>query len=232
MYRQILTEGPMSEKGGAGLGLIEMARKSGEPIQYHFEDNGDTSEFAMQLNKSLTKDVAIATDINEGVELYKQFKAKGVLLFFKGDFDRETTHNIVQMLSKNTEHNKSLKKLIFHVGVELLQNVTRHSLSINDKKNGTFSIAHVNGKITITTSNYVSESSKRKLENHILKIQSKTKAELRELYKNALTSVVLDNDSNQGIGLIDIARYGANMTCCFQDTSSGIQAEITATLEE
>jgi hypothetical protein len=33
-YRQIINNGQFSEKGGAGLGLIEIARMSGHPIQY------------------------------------------------------------------------------------------------------------------------------------------------------------------------------------------------------
>ena len=36
LYLEILKSGIFSEKGGAGLGLIQMARKSGNPIQYNF----------------------------------------------------------------------------------------------------------------------------------------------------------------------------------------------------
>ena len=36
MYKYQLREGRMSEKGGAGLGLIDIARKTNKPIQYHF----------------------------------------------------------------------------------------------------------------------------------------------------------------------------------------------------
>lgn len=36
MYKKQLSEGRLSEKGGAGLGFIDMARKSGNPIGFAF----------------------------------------------------------------------------------------------------------------------------------------------------------------------------------------------------
>lgn len=231
-YRQMLNDGSLSDKGGAGLGLIEMARKSGEPIQYNFEDNGDISEFAMQIDKSLTKESASSVGINAGVTLYKQFKANGILLFFKGDFDKDTTNNVVQMLSENTEDNDSLSKLIFHAGVELLQNVTRHSLIQNDKKQGVFYLSKVDGKITISTINYVSSSAKTGLEANLAKISDKTKEELSKLYKTTLRESTKNDLNNAGVGLIDIAKYGAKIDCSFKDTTLGIQVALTATINQ
>ena len=36
MYRKQIREGKLSDKGGAGLGLIDIARKIGEPLNYQF----------------------------------------------------------------------------------------------------------------------------------------------------------------------------------------------------
>lgn len=36
MYKDQLRKGRVSKKGGAGLGLIDIARKTNKPIQYHF----------------------------------------------------------------------------------------------------------------------------------------------------------------------------------------------------
>ncbi len=35
-YSNIISKGEISEKGGAGLGLIDVALKSGNPVDYHF----------------------------------------------------------------------------------------------------------------------------------------------------------------------------------------------------
>lgn len=37
LYKDIITKGTMNEKGGAGLGLIDMARKSGQKLDFDFE---------------------------------------------------------------------------------------------------------------------------------------------------------------------------------------------------
>jgi hypothetical protein len=44
-YEQTLREGSFSDKGGAGLGLIEIARKSSDKLYYNFEYMGDGKFF-------------------------------------------------------------------------------------------------------------------------------------------------------------------------------------------
>ncbi len=41
LYRQTISNGEFSEKGGAGLGIIEMAKISGNPVAYKFEKIND-----------------------------------------------------------------------------------------------------------------------------------------------------------------------------------------------
>jgi hypothetical protein len=44
-YKQTLREGSFSDKGGAGLGLIEIARKSSDKLDYSFDDMGNGRYF-------------------------------------------------------------------------------------------------------------------------------------------------------------------------------------------
>ncbi len=49
LYKQIMRNNDVSEKGGAGLGLVDMARKSGNQLSYHFESiNGQLSFFSLK----------------------------------------------------------------------------------------------------------------------------------------------------------------------------------------
>lgn len=45
LYKSVLADGKMSEKGGGGLGMIDIARKSGEKLEYGFIPFGDGSSF-------------------------------------------------------------------------------------------------------------------------------------------------------------------------------------------
>jgi hypothetical protein len=44
-YKQVLTNGEMSLKGGGGLGIIDIARKSGEKLEYEFLPITDNISF-------------------------------------------------------------------------------------------------------------------------------------------------------------------------------------------
>ena len=51
LYKTTLREGSFSEKGGAGLGLIEVARKTDEPMIAKFDELGnDTHFFTYSIN--------------------------------------------------------------------------------------------------------------------------------------------------------------------------------------
>jgi hypothetical protein len=45
LYKNQMIEGRLSEKGGAGLGFIDIARKTGRKLDYHFLPVSDNSSF-------------------------------------------------------------------------------------------------------------------------------------------------------------------------------------------
>ncbi len=51
LYKEVLSDGQVSALGGAGLGLVDMARKAGGKIEYGFQDIvGDVSYFSLKVN--------------------------------------------------------------------------------------------------------------------------------------------------------------------------------------
>jgi hypothetical protein len=56
LYKNTLSSTELSEKGGAGLGFIDMARKSGQKLEYDFyKMNDQISFFALQSKISRIK---------------------------------------------------------------------------------------------------------------------------------------------------------------------------------
>ena len=45
LYKDIIKNTEISDKGGAGLGFVDMARKSGNPLEYEFSDIDDNNSF-------------------------------------------------------------------------------------------------------------------------------------------------------------------------------------------
>ncbi len=55
LYKSVLADGKLSEKGGGGLGIIDIARKSGEKLEYGFVPFTDGSSF-FSLNVKVKQD--------------------------------------------------------------------------------------------------------------------------------------------------------------------------------
>ncbi|MGM0497035.1 MAG: SiaB family protein kinase [Bacteroidota bacterium] len=54
LYKTQMREGRLSEKGGAGLGFIDIARKTGNKLEYHFLPIDETSSFFL-LSSSISR---------------------------------------------------------------------------------------------------------------------------------------------------------------------------------
>lgn len=50
-YKKQMREGNISDKGGAGLGLIDIARKTGEKLEYHFVNMNEQYSFFLLRTK-------------------------------------------------------------------------------------------------------------------------------------------------------------------------------------
>lgn len=66
LYKEILNNGEFSDKGTAGLGFVEIARKTGQKLSYKFQPvNDNYSYFTLQIRISRAENVS-------GVNLYDQ----------------------------------------------------------------------------------------------------------------------------------------------------------------
>jgi len=55
LYKDIIKNNDLSEKGGAGLGFVDMARKSGQKLEYDFEEVGNGVSF-FSLQTTISRD--------------------------------------------------------------------------------------------------------------------------------------------------------------------------------
>jgi len=50
-YKKMIKESRLSEKAGAGLGFIDIVKKTGNNIEYHFEEVNNRTSFFIQKSK-------------------------------------------------------------------------------------------------------------------------------------------------------------------------------------
>ncbi|WP_047447755.1 SiaB family protein kinase [Alistipes sp. ZOR0009] len=144
--------------------------------------------------------------------IYDEMIENGFSLVYLGEFSHEITRMFTSMAESNMERNseeRSVQRKVFHVMVETLQNMNKHSDELSKTSHtgsGLFIIGKKNDTYYVITSNKVHAKHREHLENAIIEVNNATKEELKEMYKRQMKEGVLTEKGGAGLGLIDIAR--------------------------
>lgn len=211
-YRNILTNNTFSSKGGAGLGMIEIARKSGNKIAYDFQKiSSSHSYFYMQTYISPNK-----KDISEGFrslenlkEIHKYFIKNNILFNMTGILTHNKLVYLVGLLESYFNRQSVFRNKFFSILIELLQNVGKYAESIElSGVIGKHSILFVTSEKThlgLIVGNFIRNHNVENFLNYIDKINSFTIEDLYKLRTETLSKFKKDTDfSINGLGLIDI----------------------------
>lgn len=205
-YLQQLETGERTEKG-AGLGLIEIVRKTNNRVQFQFIEHDDQSSvynlcLALPVDKkSDNSEVDLKMIQKFGDELQDHFHKNNSTLFYSGDFSNVFLKTQLQMLSIMKGQAKNLDKKTHHVLIELIQNINRHGYRSNDKINAKLLIEWLKEGISITTINDIDIFNVELLKDKVDKLQHSTNTELQKMSQEQLA----DMSENNGLGLLDIA---------------------------
>ena len=144
--------------------------------------------------------------------IYDEMIGTGFSLVYLGEFNHEITRMFTTMTESNMERNseeRSVQRKVFHVMVETLQNMNKHSDELSKTSqtgSGLFIIGKKNDTYYVITSNKVAAEHREFLEETLIKVNNATKEELKEMYKKQMKEGVLTEKGGAGLGLIDIAR--------------------------
>jgi hypothetical protein len=213
IYLDALDHNEISEKGGAGLGFIEMARKSDFPIEFDFDFvNYFFSVFHMQFRviSDAYKNNNIFT-IQNTKTLYNDIVAENILLIRKGDFSQQTILPLFTMIENNLSSENNLlgpRKKILYLLIEMLQNITKHAAKRNGMCEGIIIIAVKNNRYSINTGNYIENTRIESLKEKLGNLVEMNQDQLSDMYKKKLLNEKLPGE-NAGIGLIEISKYSA-----------------------
>jgi hypothetical protein len=218
LHEEILVREELSSKGGGGLGLIDMARKTGLPLRYNFTPlKSNVSEFFMALeilnpNESVHAP-KISLYLKKELEFYKTLVQKNILLLFRGEFSKETVQPLIEMMEHNFatgDNVSSSEKRRLITIIEVLQNISKHGKIIGGAKNGIFSIAEVNGKFIIECGNFIEKKDEKPLRESAEMVKKLNMEEITALYKKRLSTPDISAEGNSGLGLLEIARNSLN----------------------
>ncbi len=218
-YKKILNEGELSEKGGAGIGFIDMARKSGNKLSYKFIDvNKTKSYFYFQTIPSL---VNISDNFNKTAEdslsstvtIHNILKAEKVQLVFNGVMNQESLNSLLNTVENNKFTSESVKKKVFNIVMEMLQNIVKHGSNPNGEHLGNlvmFFLSEKAGEILLTSGNYIKNEEVQEISNKIKYINQLEGDEIEEYYNEHLFNFDNDNSKKSGLGIIDLRLKSGN----------------------
>ncbi len=149
-------------------------------------------------------------------DLYNRMESDKILLSFKGDVTSDLTASVLSIMEKrlmDLNETPKLRKKIYNVMVECLQNLYHHIDSAPDsdneepkKKSAIFMIGLNNQGYSITTGNYIDSTRVSSFADRLNRINALNPEELKELYKEVLNSSERSDKGGSGLGMIDIAR--------------------------
>ncbi|MCK5823055.1 MAG: SiaB family protein kinase [Bacteroidales bacterium] len=146
------------------------------------------------------------------LSLHEEMATNGFSLVYEGEFSHQIMKMFTSMAEKDMDkanEEKAVKRKVFHVMVECLQNMTKHSDNYDPDDgigNGLFIVGKKDGVWNVITANKINKVKIDDLRLMIDTINSMSKEELTKLYKKQIKEGVLSDRGGAGLGLIDIAR--------------------------
>jgi hypothetical protein len=219
VYRQMLSSAKISIKGGAGLGLIEMAKKTGNKLDYDFVSlDNEYSYFILSktvdsggvgMHYGKTEKPFHGKDVSQ---LERLMSENNIYLIWSGHISPDVGKEVLSLTeTKLTEEDieSNLRKRVFSILVEILENVANYNpgREPEEKYGMPVVMIRIEGKVyTLTTGNLILSTKVDHLKEKLELINKYDKVGLKELFIKSLSGQTTYSDSTGNMGLIDMAR--------------------------
>ena len=217
-HREMLTSGSMSDKGGAGLGLIEMSRKSGNKLLYSFEqlDNEYTYFYLQTLipndssfggsSDNSNQPARSHSSLDSIKQLHKLMNTENLLLYFNGFFNQENLLSLLAIIKGRMNMPLTTIK-VSNVMVEMLQNIIKHGDKADNTSagvSGVFFMGQNGRETTLTSGNIIKNDAKDIISERLEFVIGMSKDELSDYYDDILLDFDTADAKKTGLGFSDL----------------------------
>jgi hypothetical protein len=134
-YQEMLINGEISTKGGAGLGLIAMARKTGTKLIYDFQKVNETISYFYLKTEIPLENIPETPHVEDSTKysfdkikkIHAILNKEDILLNFNGTFDRDNLINLLPIIDAQMQGSIDFKKRVFKIMFEMLHNIVNYS---------------------------------------------------------------------------------------------------------
>lgn len=210
VYLDSLTGNKFSLKGGAGLGLIEMYRKTKQLPRYEFFPlSNELAAFKLELD--ITEDGISGDHSTLPISFYRDLSENRILILQKSDFTQDTVLSLFELIENNhsdpTLNADRSKKL--YLLIELLQNMSANTTEISESRAGIFQISLTKAhELVFETGNCIENEKAAILKKRLDAIKDLSRIDLLKTYNKELLKGLDEDDqaANAGIGLLEILK--------------------------
>lgn len=146
-------------------------------------------------------------------DLHRTMMSQGLLLVYRGEFSQETTKTILTMAERSLEaadEEPAIKRKVFNVMVELLQNIARHREervpAEAGHNNAIFLIGREEDRYSIMSGNPIHKDRVSALKENLNRINALGREGLKDLYRDIIQATTLSDKGGAGLGFVDMAR--------------------------
>jgi hypothetical protein len=161
-------------------------------------------------------------------DLHRTMLSQKLILVYQGDFTQESTKSILSMAERNLDSSgeeSSIKRKVFNVMVEALQNIVKHSDELVDGQTRShaaiFLIGRESNRYSIMSGNPIRKENVASLTASLEKINGLDKDGLKDLYKEIIKNTTISDKGGAGLGFVDMARKsGEKLEFSFPEMTS------------
>ena len=147
-------------------------------------------------------------------DFYNKMEKGNIMLSFKGEVTSDLLTSILQIMEskmETLEEPPKIKKKVYNILVECLQNLYHHlddddfKTRVNEKS-ALFMIRKLDGEYSIMTGNFIASENVEMMQGRLDRINEMDKDQLKVYYKEVLNNGEMSAKGGGGLGMIDIAR--------------------------
>lgn len=211
-YLEILNNSGFSSKGGAGLGLVDMARKSSGKLTFEFSPvNGGYFYYlnlCIAINTEHNSEGSSCIYLEEAMELHQQMIDSNSQILFKGLLNEENVNHLSNQIDTTLSIDPEGQGLGL-VMTELLRNVAKHAYNRFNQsgKPGVFLLQKVKDGFRMLSGNYIHEHKKDTVRRSVEAINILTTEDINTYLEDRVSMKL---DPKQGTGLMKLRKISGH----------------------
>ena len=244
LYKQVLCSSELSSKGGAGLGLFEMANKTGNKLDYDFVPKADDYSYFILSKTVNSEGLGVHSAGHEStfsgesaIHFGRFMDENNIFMIWSGHINSDLGDEMLSITETrlNEEDLEAvIRRRVFSILMEMLENVALHAPGPTAGKEYGMPLAvirYVDNSFILTTGNLILNSAIDELKTKLSSINRHNNGGLKDMFARSLSHQTVETDSTGNLGLISIARKSGNRLDYRFDPINDVYSYYTLTVQ-